>query len=194
MEPTADRAAAPISLIILLSVLAYLGMVGLDKNAGGFNQQVYQPYASLDAVVSAWPVDPAQAGRNRGKIVFRGNCEVCHQATGLGSPANGCPPLAGSDWVNAAGPNRIIRIALNGLNGPLEVSGNPYGRNGNTMIAFRDNLSDQQIADALTYVRSEWKNKGGAVTADQVKKIRAVTASKGGNWAPADLLQISDKD
>jgi mono/diheme cytochrome c family protein len=193
-QPTADRAVAPIWLITLLAVLTYVGLVSLDKRGGGFNVNVYPPYANIEQVVGAWPVDPAEKQKHDGKIVFHNNCEVCHQATGLGSPANGCPPLAGSDWVNAAGPNRVVRIVLNGLTGPISVSGNSYGLNANVMTPFGPGLSDQQIADVLTYVRSEWNNKAAAVTAEQVKAIRAKTASKNGNWSPADLLQIPDKD
>ena len=72
--------------------------------------------------------------------------------TGLGAAVE-FPPLAGSEWVLEPGPNRIIRIVLNGFGGPVTVKGQSFQ---NTMVPFRDILNDTQIAQVLMYIRSEW--------------------------------------
>ena len=191
-EPTAGQGPAPILLIAIFAVLIYLGMIYLDAHGGGFDPQVYRPYASRDVLLE-W--QPKSAGGDQipnGKKVFTTICAACHQADGKGSPALHAPPLAGSDWVQADGPNRVIRIALNGVAGPITVSGNQYGEG--AMPVFKDALTDQQVADVLTYVRQEWGNKAGPVKPEQVKAIREKVASKNDNWNAADLLQVPDKD
>ncbi len=147
-EPKAELATTPVLLIGLFALLFFLGLVYLGDHGGGFNPQVYQPYASFDILKASQPKGAGDDYRARGKIVFGGSCVACHQANGMGSAAQGAPPLAGSDWVQAEGPNRIIRIVLNGLSGPVDVAGSHYGTG--TMTPFKDAYTDQQIADVLT--------------------------------------------
>ena len=94
-------------------------------------------------------------------------CTACHQATGLGLPGV-FPPLAGSEWVNGPAEN-LIRIQLRGLMGPITVAGNEF----NSAMPPNHAMSDDQIAEVLTYIRSEWGNTGSAVTADMVKALRS---------------------
>lgn len=191
-EPKADFATAPVLLIGLFALLFFLGLVYLGDHGGGFNPHVYQPYASFDELdarnKALHPIDPTiQIGKQK----FTQVCAACHMVNGMGSAAVGAPPLAGSDWVQAEGPNRIIRIVLNGLSGPIQVSGNQYGTG--AMVPLKDAFTDQEIAAVLTYVRQEWGNKAGPVKPEQVKAIRAETAAKSDNWNAADLLQIPAK-
>jgi mono/diheme cytochrome c family protein len=193
-EPKEGWSPMPVLLIGLLALLVFLGFMNLENHGGGFNKMVYVPYHSSNDVWEAWPVDPHQEHLNRGKKLFNANCAACHQTEGQGSPAQNAPPLAGSDWVNAASPNRVIRIVLNGLTGPLTVSGKQFGLA--TMVPWRDNLKDDEIADILTYVRSNksWGNSASDVTPEQVKAIRDKTANKVGPWIGDDLSKIPDKD
>ena len=62
------------------------------------------------------------------------------------------------------------------------------------MLAWKDTLNDDDIAAALTFVRSQWGNKAAPITSDQVKKIRAATADRSDNWAPEDLLKLPEAD
>jgi mono/diheme cytochrome c family protein len=190
-EPTAGRGPAPILLIALFGLLIYLGMIYLDAHGGGFDPQVYQPYSSYDVLKDKQPPTAGGDILKKGKIVFI-TCSQCHQPDGKGSTALNAPPLAGSDWAQAEGPNRIIRIVLNGLSGPITVSGGQYGAG--TMPAFAPAFDDEQIAAVLTYVRQEWGNKAGPVKPEQVKAIRAAVASKADSWNAADLLKLPDKD
>ncbi|HXG46731.1 MAG TPA: hypothetical protein VNO52_03840, partial [Methylomirabilota bacterium] len=94
-----------------------------------------------------------------------------------------------SEWVLAPKPDRLIRIVLNGLSGPIEVKGAQFN---NVMLPWRDALSDQQVADVLSYIRNEWGNKAPFVKPDEVKAIRDATADKGVNWTAEELKAIPD--
>lgn len=102
---------------------------------------------------------------DKGKEVFAKTCIACHQANGQGVP-NAFPPLAKSDYLNKD-TNRAIKTVLNGLSGPVTVNGKKF----NAMMTPQA-LSDQQIADVLTYVYSSWGNNGTKVTPAMVKAQR----------------------
>ena len=101
-----------------------------------------------------------------GEVIYQQKCLACHQANGAGLP-NLFPPLAESEWVNGPEEN-LVRIQLRGLNGPITVKGNEY----NQLMPANATMSDQEIADVLSYVRSHMGNKAPAISADTVKKYR----------------------
>ena len=101
----------------------------------------------------------------KGKAVFATTCIACHQATGLGIPG-AFPPLAKSDYLNKD-VNRAIKGVVKGLSGPITVNGKKFS---GAMPAQA--LSDQQIADALTYVYASWGNNKTVVTPAMVKAQR----------------------
>ena len=191
-EPKADSSPTPVLLIGLFALLFFWGLTFVDNHGGGFNPQVYGPYESYQMVDDLQVKDPAAEARALGMAKFNAVCASCHQASGSGSPAVGAPPLAGSDWVNAAGPNRIIRIVMNGLTGPVDVSGGHYGTG--TMTPFKDVFSDQEVASILTYVRSQWGNKGDLVTPEEVAAIRKQVNSRPNNWTAPELQKIPEKN
>lgn len=122
------------------------------------------------------------AGAVDGAAVFSGHCAACHQATGLGL-AGAFPPLAGSEFV-LGDEERVVRIVLRGLSGPVTVKGQPF--NG-AMPAWADQLSDAEIAAVLTYVRSSWGNGAGAVEAEKVAEERRATAGRTAPWTVGEL-------
>jgi mono/diheme cytochrome c family protein len=170
-EPVAGRSTVPIWLIIVFGLLFYWSQLFLAENAGGFNKEVYRPYPSFDEVAAANPQDPEAKARAEGLRVYSSTCAACHQASGLGNPGNNVPPLAGSEWVQAEGGNRIAHIVLYGLTGPINVKGQEF--NGGTMLPWRETYTDEQIAAVLTYIRSQWGNKGGPIEPQVVKAARA---------------------
>jgi mono/diheme cytochrome c family protein len=101
-----------------------------------------------------------------GKAVYTQNCLTCHLADGGGVERMN-PPLNGTTWV-LGDKTRLVKVILNGLEDE-DIDGEPYG---NVMPAFNA-LSDQQIADVLTYVRNSFGNKASAVAPAEVKAIRA---------------------
>jgi nitrite reductase (NO-forming) len=104
-----------------------------------------------------------------GKVLFQGTCSACHQADGKGLP-NVFPPLAGSDFLNAD-KKRAIGIPLNGSAGAVTVNGQTF----NSVMPPMSQLNDDEIANILTYVYSEWGNSGQRVSTDEVKATRAAT-------------------
>jgi nitrite reductase (NO-forming) len=102
-----------------------------------------------------------------GQALFAGTCSVCHQADGKGLPGV-FPPLAKSDFL--ADINRVMGVVLHGLNGPVTVNGQPY----NSVMPPMTQLTDDEVANILTYVLNSFGNPGGRVSKDDVKKQRAI--------------------
>ena len=100
---------------------------------------------------------PANAGG--GATVYSSNCAGCHGATGTGVPKT-FPPLAHNPLV-VGDKNAVIGIVLNGLSGNVTVNGDTY--NGQ-MPPWKGNLTNNQIADVITYIRNAWGNKAAPVT------------------------------
>jgi mono/diheme cytochrome c family protein len=171
-EPTATRSAAPLWIMVVTVVLIFFGGHYLDTHGGWFDPKVYAPFQSADQVQSFQPQTGAAAVAAHGRKVYEAVCGVCHGVDGAGKPAQ-FPPLAGSEWVNAKGVNRLVHIPLEGLVGTIKVEGKDWSLN---MAAMGVALSDEDLAAVLTYVRTSWGNKGGEVTADDIKKIRASVA------------------
>jgi mono/diheme cytochrome c family protein len=112
-------------------------------------------------------------------------CQVCHQATGLGLP-NVFPPLAGSEWLNGRA-DIPIAIVLHGVQGEITVKGTTYN---SAMAPWASTLNDADLAATLTYARSQWGNRGAAVTAAQVTAVRTKFAARTTPWTAAELRAI----
>jgi len=115
---------------------------------------------------------------SRGQQVYMQTCFVCHQPNGNGVPEQ-IPPLAKSDLLMKDKPG-AIRGVLQGRNGEIMVNGKKY--NG-IMIPFPQ-LSDDQVADVITYVRNSWGNAGDAASSKEVHEIRATATVLAGQAAP----------
>ena len=192
-EPTASRAPVPVGFFVAFVVLFYLGTLYLDGNAGGFDPKVYEPFASLDTVKAIQPKANLDPRFEKGRIAYRTYCSPCHQNNGAGSPGQ-FPPLAGSDWVTTDGPNRIVRVVLNGLTGPIVVSGKDWNPPAQ-MPPWGDLIPDEELACLLTYIRgeSEWGNSASPVTAEQVAAVRAEVAGRPSPWTEAEINQTSEQ-
>ena len=102
-----------------------------------------------------------------GEQLYKRSCISCHKVNGQGIQKV-YPPLAGSEWVTAD-PSIPIRIVLHGLKGKITVNDVEYD---SAMVGWESTLSDEQIANVVTYIRTAWGNKGTVVTAAEVKVIR----------------------
>jgi mono/diheme cytochrome c family protein len=100
-----------------------------------------------------------------GKSVYVQNCLSCHQADGGGVDGMN-PPLSKTDYVLGDKP-RLIGVLVNGLKG-VEINGEEY----RSVMPAQTHLSDQQMADVLTYVRNSFGNKASAVAVAEVKAVR----------------------
>ena len=79
-------------------------------------------------------------------------------------------------------------IVLKGLQGPLTVKGQHYGSA--VMQPWEKTLTDQKIADVLTYVRQEWGNTGGPVSSEGVAALRKEFGSRAESWTEPDILAV----
>lgn len=123
---------------------------------------------------------------NDGKDLYEITCLSCHQANGMGQDAL-APPLVGSPWVTNS-VERLVRIALHGLRGPIKVNGRVY-EFGTEMPPLAA-LSDDQLGAVLTYVRREWGHKASAISPATVARIREATSSREQAWTEGELLRI----
>lgn len=110
-----------------------------------------------------------QASIKRGQKVYENTCVVCHQKNGRGVPRLN-PPLVKTKYV-LGNKSQLVQIVLKGLNQPIEVEGETY----NNIMPSLAQLTDEEIADVLTYVRNSFGNKASAVTPAFVKAERAKT-------------------
>ncbi len=101
-----------------------------------------------------------------GKKIYMQTCFACHQAEGQGIP-NAFPPLAKSDYLNAD-VNRAIRAVTKGLTGEITVNGAKYNS-----VMTRQAISNEEVADVLTYVYNSWENNKTVVTKSQVDQVKS---------------------
>ncbi|MFC4871462.1 copper-containing nitrite reductase [Negadavirga shengliensis] len=155
-----------------LGILAVSGEENHNIFAGEIEEGIYNPGSSLaketpkDSKELAFPSEMNKGDRiEAGKKLYMQACFACHQASGEGIP-NAFPPLANADYLNAD-ENRAIDVLLHGLSGEIEVNGKKY----NSMMPAQ-NLSDEEVANVLTYVYNNWGNKGTEITPEMVKKRR----------------------
>ena len=153
-----------------------LVLLGSAVALPAFGQAPAAPAAASNVFVKA-----SDEQMKRGAAVYARTCIACHQPTGLGLPPV-FPPLANAPIV-AGNPELPVKFILQGLMGPITVNGMTY----NSMMPPVAGVSDADIADVLTYVRQSFGNKANAVTADQVKAIRADTAARTTMWTTAEL-------
>lgn len=100
-----------------------------------------------------------------GKQIYSTTCFACHQAEGQGI-ANAFPPLAKSDYLNED-VDRAINIILKGKTGEITVNGQKYNS-----VMTAQTLTDEEVANVLTYIYNSWGNNKTEVTPAMVKKVK----------------------
>jgi mono/diheme cytochrome c family protein len=106
-----------------------------------------------------------------GRRLFTSICAACHQTTGLGIP-NTFPPLASSDYLNTD-KNRAIKTVINGRQGEVIVNSRKFN---NSMPSFP--LSNEDIANVLTFVYNSFGNAGFEVAPEEVEALRGQPMEK----------------
>jgi mono/diheme cytochrome c family protein len=104
------------------------------------------------------------AARSAGEKVYSANCATCHGDSGAGAPGT-FPPLAANPMVTGPA-DKVIAIVKNGATGSTTVNGKSYS---GEMPPSKETLSNADIANVITYIRTSWGNSASAVTAAQVK-------------------------
>jgi len=166
-----------------LGMLHVEGTLDSSIYSGRLAEGIYNPEGgvmqTMPATEGATPLARTPAERIEfGGRFFAQNCAACHQANGQGIPG-AFPPLARSDFLNADA-QRAIGIVLNGKSGPVTVNGVTF--NG-VMPAL--NLTDEDVANVLSYVYSQWGNRGAVITPEQVTAVRAASPRPSASSASA---------
>jgi mono/diheme cytochrome c family protein len=186
-EDGAHYKLLPLALLFAFSGLIFYAGTYLNHFSGHYDPTVFNENAHPAGAGPAVKVDPLVLGKKNYELV----CATCHQATGLGV-AGVYPPLAGSEWV-AGSEERMIRIVLHGLKGPVKVKGVDYGAA--AMPVFGKvagsgyNWSDDKIAAVLTYVRASFGNTASAITPEQVAAIHGKEGDRK-EWSQEELLKL----
>ncbi len=173
----------PIMIVLFFSVLMLVGGIYMANYGGRFDPLVYDERKGPMAAVADEDeeIDIVALGGQ----VYQRNCQACHQAEGQGIPG-AFPPLVETDWVTGS-KDRLVRVVLHGLQGPIEVRGEQYD---GVMQPF-GHLSDQHVAAVLTYIRQDWGNDASEVTEEEVAAIRSEVGSRGA-WTAEELEPYVD--
>ncbi len=157
------------------------GALGMLKVQGEKNPKIYsgelmdniytpegpgiQTMPTTDDIVEAKPAQSFEQQMEFGKQIYGQTCVACHQQAGQGIEG-AFPPLAKADYLNADA-DRAIDIVLHGKTGEITVNGKKYNS-----VMTRQTLSDEEVANVLTYVYNSWGNNKTVVTPERVKKVK----------------------
>lgn len=190
-DPDEGTTEAPIWLLSLCGIAVMFAGFYLGMYNGGFDANVFNWYSRpLPGSTGSAPGPGAAAPAEKtpveiGEQVFKLNCATCHQESGLGI-AGMYPPLAKSEYVNG-GSTRLGMILLKGIQGKITVEGHDFGA---AVMPAWDKLSDQKIADVLTYVRQAWGNKATEITPEEIAAARKQFSGQTEFWTEPDLLKV----
>jgi len=123
-KPDPVEGFEPVNLWVVAGIagLLFWGGAYLTQYSGRFESMEFSEFPhGKPAPVAAVAADPLAAVKRDGMIAYNAVCALCHGEDGAGK-AGVAPPLAGSDWVNADGPNRLLRIVRHGLKGTVKVN------------------------------------------------------------------------
>jgi mono/diheme cytochrome c family protein len=123
----------------------------------------------------------------KGKTIYATLCAACHQPHGFGLDGL-APPLVDSEWVlgRAELPARII---MHGLAGPVKVGGRSF----NLAMPPLPQLTDEDVAGVLTYIRREWEHNASPVDTKTVTAIRTQTKGRTAMWTEQELKNLGRK-
>jgi mono/diheme cytochrome c family protein len=129
--------------------LAFLSLIHTSCSNGDDDSEsdsIIRDSALLDSLAQI--IQPEEM--TRGKLIYRNLCQTCHQEDGSG--------------VEGAFPS----IAVNESDAGKVVN----GVEGSSMIAFKDELTDREIADVLNYINNTWGKKFGRTTIEEIRKLK----------------------
>lgn len=121
---------------------------------------------AFDLASETWSFTAMEDDLTNGQQAYLQHCASCHRPDGLGAEGL-IPPLAETDWVTGD-KTRLIQIVLNGLSDPIEVKGRTYHQE---MPAYQ-HISNNDLADILTYIRTAFGNEAGAIRPEEIQEER----------------------
>ncbi len=176
---------------IVQKVLNNIEKQPMDIHLSRIYKYVKKPTGDIKNSNQVKQLDKKSAIYVKGMEIYNreGFCVTCHQADGKGLESSGFPPLAKSKWVTGS-TDRLIKITLHGLYGPLEVNGKKYAGTV-PMTPYGTMLNDEEIASVLNYVRNSFGNVSPTIiTAEKVKAVREATKKQKGFFSPKALLKL----
>lgn len=108
----------------------------------------------------------------KGAELYLVSCAACHGEDGRARSREGVP-LVGSRWATGR-EDPLIRIIL-------------HGKENDGLMPPMRQLSDEQIAAILTFVRRSWGNEASAISPGEVEEVRGRTASRRRPWTEEEL-------
>jgi ubiquinol-cytochrome c reductase cytochrome b subunit len=158
--------------IMAITAVSIVAAIGLSL----FSQEkILEEQASMQAMpqpppapiaAAAGPGTAGGAASDKGAQIFATNCQGCHGVAGGGTPG-AFPPLAGNPYVTGD-PKQVMHTVLYGLTGPVSVKGATY--NGQ-MPPWKGQLSNADVADVISYIRTSWGNSASKVTESDVAAV-----------------------
>lgn len=152
----------PLKTAFLIGAVA----IGVAGCSGSNSNSASSEATTAAATVAPVRTSAATTTAASGASVYTANCSSCHQANGQGTPG-AFPPLAANPVVTGD-PKGLIHIVKFGLSGKLQVGGKAYD---GMMPSWSPQLSDGDVASVISYARSSWGNKAGAVTTADVSAV-----------------------
>lgn len=140
----------------------FIIIVGLILNFSCGSDEKKVPQMEMKRTIKA----EKKENDHPGKILYFQFCLACHMQNGEGVPSL-YPPLIQTDYV-LGDKKRLIKTVIHGMEGPIEVKGSKY----NNIMAKLDYLRDEQIADVLSYIRSNFGNNADPVSVEEVRIAR----------------------
>lgn len=151
---------------LVFSILFGISIISCQNNT---DKKKVEPVSSEQLTKEITESLPVQTKEivHPGKAVYTKYCLACHQADGSGVPGMH-PPLGPGSWVGKE-PQELVAILMKGLSGSVEVNGEVY----KSFMPSQAHLTNEEMANVLSYIRSGFGNNFGEVDADLVKKIRS---------------------
>jgi putative heme-binding domain-containing protein len=120
-----------------------------------------------------------------------GYCATCHQPDGEGLALSGFPPLSKSSWI-AENDERLIKLTLKGMYGPLDLDGKKYPGLV-PMTPFGGLMNDEELSAVLAYVRNSFGNKAPVIPAAKIKQVRESIKDRVDFYTPEELINPGAK-
>jgi mono/diheme cytochrome c family protein len=121
--------------------------------------------ASYDVLATKYP---------KGVAVYKSICQTCHGADGKGLQGL-APPLNNSEWVTGD-KDALAAILIYGLSGPVQVKDKLYKApeimDEMPGIGNSKDISDEDLAEVMSFIRNAWNNRAGEASTTDVEKVR----------------------
>ena len=149
-----------------ISIALLVIVVIIIASCGGNQKKSQHSNDKSDKIEATQEPSSTTSKNHPGRQVYNSVCLACHMTDGSGVPGMH-PPLIESEWV-MGDTDRLIKLVLKGMSGKIEIDGEIY----NSVMPPQAQLTDQQIADVLTYIRMSFGNNASEIKAEEVQQVR----------------------